>query len=153
MPRTQGVSSNCTVWLIRRKPKPRIVSRCDCLVPIKLLICVTLIVLACVISYPKISSMFLPRLAHRLLHCNRNFFGFTFTHSDATITVTHHSQCRESHDATTFNDLGDTIHRNHFFNHSIIALFLLLHFSLWFSHCSTPIRTASHVRERLLPTL
>src|SRR5574340_678657 len=63
MPRTQGVSSSCTVWLIRRRPKPRIVSRCDCLVPIRLLICVTLIVLACVMTYPRISSTFLPRLA------------------------------------------------------------------------------------------
>src|ERR1019366_2175864 len=71
MPRTQGVSSSCTVWLIRRRPKPRMVSRCDCLVPIRLLICVTLMVLvlvlvfvlAFVMSYPKISSTFLPRLA------------------------------------------------------------------------------------------
>src|SRR5665647_272278 len=67
MPRTQGVSSSCTVWLIRRRPKPRMVSRCDCLVPIRPLICVTLMVLVFVLdfvmTYPKISSTFLPRLA------------------------------------------------------------------------------------------
>src|SRR5574340_357485 len=48
-----------------RRPKPRMVSRCDFLVPIRLLVCVTFKVLlfAFAMSYPSISSMFLPRLA------------------------------------------------------------------------------------------
>lgn len=62
IPRTAGVSCNSELLLIRRKPRPRTVALCDCLVPIKLFTSVTFTFLSAM-TYPRISSIDLPRLA------------------------------------------------------------------------------------------
>src|SRR3990170_4266644 len=46
MPRTCGVSTTSTVWLMRRRPMPRTVSRCACLQPMMLFASVTFIFLS-----------------------------------------------------------------------------------------------------------
>ncbi len=64
MPRLDGVSITSTIWLIRRKPKPRTHARCSGRVPIMLFSSFTLIVfVSCAMAYPEFSSTDLPRLA------------------------------------------------------------------------------------------
>src|SRR5690606_10581110 len=70
---------------------------------------------------------------HCLLHGDRHFFRLAFTHADATIAVTDHSQCCETHDTTTLDHFGHTVDRDHFFAHAIIRL-IALHFRLHFCH-------------------
>src|SRR5450759_4502555 len=80
MPRTQGVSSSCTVWLIRRRPKPRMVSRCDCLVPIKLLICVTFMVLVFFLAF--VMSYLTPKFLQRSCRAWQQFLTVNSLLSD-----------------------------------------------------------------------
>lgn len=71
MPLTEGVFSTTAELPMRRKPKPRTHARCDSMVPIRLLTSVTFTVselkvpdfVFLAISYPRISSTLLPRLA------------------------------------------------------------------------------------------
>src|ERR1039458_8415486 len=71
----------------------------------------------------------------------------------SAIAITDHGESGKTHDTTTLDHLGDAVHGDHFFDQTVITLFLLLHFSLRLSHHSTPIRTADRVHARLQPTL
>ena len=46
-----------------------------------------------------------------------------FAHADASIAVTNHCQSSETENTAAFNNLGNTIDRNHFFANAVV-LFL-----------------------------
>ncbi len=74
------------------------------------------------------------RLFHRLLHRHRDLAGLALAHADAAVAVADHGERREAQYSTAFDDLGDPVHRDHFFAQAVAALFRLLHPWLDFGH-------------------
>ena len=70
---------------------------------------------------------------HAFLHSSWHFFRFAFTHTNATITITHYCECCKTQNTTTFNNLGYTVDSNHLLAQTIVAL-VVLHSSLYFCH-------------------
>lgn len=62
-------------------------------------------------------------LVHCFLNGNRNFAGLAFAHTDASVAVTNYCQSSETENTAAFNNLGNTIDRNHFFANAVV-LFL-----------------------------
>ena len=73
------------------------------------------------------------RFFHCLLNRSRNFFRLAFAHTDSAISITNNRQSCKAQNATAFNHLGYTIHRNHLFPKSIFRTITLC-FCLNFCH-------------------
>jgi hypothetical protein len=77
----------------------------------------------------------------RLLHClgngSRNLCGLAFSDADPPLPITDYDQCAKIESLATFDDLGDTIDKDHlifqieFFRIYSHAIMLLLACSAW----------------------